>query len=140
MLVKLRQTLKEKFEKSKEYTTKAQQEKNRLENKKVVDRTRSMIIWNIILSLTLKLPVSSYSFINIFIYIFKSNPDNSSNHPLIQRFIVKLCVNSSLCDFIFVSTAFLYLIYISIQFFFYKHYDKKLSKSYKSMFQAKKSS
>ena len=70
MIVKLRQTLNEKLEKSKEYTTKTQQEKSRLENETVLNKTRSMIIWNISLNLLLKLPATSYSIIYLYsVYI-----------------------------------------------------------------------
>ena len=135
MIVKLRQTLNEKLEKSKEYSSKAQQEKKRIENETAIDKTRSMIIWNISLNLVLKLPAISYSIFHLYNIILKSN---FLNHPRFTRFIMSMCVDGHLCRVLFQFPDFLYLFYISIQIFFYKHYDKKFSSSYDKIFHNKK--
>ena len=139
MIVKLRQTLNEKLEKSKEYSSKAQQEKKRIENEKALDKTRSMIIWNISLSLLLKLPATSYSFIHLYYAIYRLNPENFLKHPGFARFYMVTCSDQFLCNAISQFANFPYLVFISIQLFFYKHYDKKFSQSYDRLFRDKKS-
>ena len=139
MIVKLRETLNEKLEKSKEYSSKVQQEKRSVENETAIDKTRSMIIWNISLNLILKLPAISYSIFHLYFIIFKSNPNNYMNYPRFSRFVMRICVEGKLCSVIFQFADFLYLFYISIQLFFYKHYDKKFSLSYDKIFHNKKS-
>ena len=139
MIVKLRQTLNEKLEKSKEYNTKDQLEKKRIENETALNRTRSMIIWNISLNLILKFPATLYSILNLCIVIFKSFFENYHNHPVFSRFIMRTLVEGYLYIFLLKFTGFLYLFYISIQLCFYKHYDKKFAQSYRNIFRLKKS-
>ena len=138
MIVKLRQTLNEKLEKAKEYSTKDQQEKKRIENETALDKTRSMIIWNISLSLLLKLPATSYSIIQLYSVIYRSNSNNFWKHPGFGWFFASICSNGYFCTTLSQFTGLLYLLYISIQFFFYKHYDKKFSQSYQNIFRGKK--
>ena len=139
MIVKLRQTLNEKLEKSKEYATKAQQEKSRLENETALNKTRSMVIWNISLNIFLKLPATSFSIIHLYFIVFRSNLDNFFKYPGFVNFFTRICINGYLCTVLSQFTNFLYLFYISIQLFFYKHYDKKFSQSYDRLFRDKKS-
>ena len=68
MIIKLRETLKEKLEKSKEFNNQAQQEKKRVESETAMENTRSMLIWNISLNLLLKLPATFFIFI-LFFYL-----------------------------------------------------------------------
>ena len=113
MIIKLRKTLKEKLEKSKEYSSKEQQEKKRKENEKAFNNARSIVIWNISLNIIFKLPAISYS-IN-YLYMRKNRISICSNN----------CI-SLLLKF----SDFFYFLYISIQFFFYIHYDKNFKKKF----------
>ena len=139
MIVKLRQTLNEKLERSKEYNSKDQQEKRRIENETAMDKTRSMIIWNISLNLLFKLPATSYSIIHLYFVIYKSNPNNFWRHPGFAKFYIRNCVDEYLCNVFSQFADFLYLFYISIQLFFYKHYDKRFYQSYENIFRGKRS-
>ena len=107
MIVKLRQTLKEKLEKSKEFNTKAQQKKKRVENETAMENTRSMIIWNVSLNLFLKLPATFYSIIYLYYILYKSNPLNFYNHPGFARFFIHICINSYFCNCLFKLADFL---------------------------------
>ena len=114
MVVKLRQTLNEKLEKSKEYSSKDQQEKKRIENEKAFINARSMVIWNISLNLLFKLPAISYK-IN-YLYMWTNG--------------ISICSEKENCiNLLLKITDFLYFLYISIQYFFYIHYDKNFKKS-----------
>ena len=115
MMVKLRQTLNEKFEKSKEFSTKSQL---KTENETALHNARSMIIMNISLSILFKFPSLFYSLIHLFYFYNRFN----------QSFFYYFCTDS--CDLLTQITDFLYIIFISIQLFFYKHYDNKLSEAF----------
>ena len=130
MIVKLRRTLNEKLEKSKEYSTKAQQEKFRKENEIALHNARSMIITNTSLNLLLKLPSFFNPIMNVIhLYYYKDHPDRVIDF---MKFYYDICTLSFLCETVKKSANLLYIIFFSIQFFFYKHFDKKFSEAFKS--------
>ena len=126
MIVKLRQTLNEKLEKSKEYSSKNQQEKNRKENENAFNNARSMVIWNTSLNILFKMPAISSTIIYLYLRTVKMNICSSN------------CTVNNINSFLLKFTDFLYFLYISIQFFFYIHYDKKFSQSFKKIISFKK--
>ena len=139
MIIKLRQTLNERFEKFKEYSTTAQQEKKKTDNETVLDNAISMVILNTILNLLLKLPASFCSLIYLWysIYLQQNIPLTWGNF-ILERFFKRYFIDANLSGFIQKLSDFLYLLSISLQFFFYKHYDKKLNSAIKKKFGSKK--
>ena len=139
MIIKLKQTLNERFEKFKEYSTVDQQEKKKKENENAIDNAISMIIWNSSLNFILKLPNSAYSllFLSYDIYRKSHDPFDVETRGL-EKFIRLVCFESKLCKMYSELTYVLYLISISVQFFFYRHYDKKLNSAIKKRFGSKK--
>ena len=139
MILKLKQTLNERFEKFKEYSTIDQQNKKKTENQTVLDNAISMVILNTSLNLLLKLPTSSYSLIYLFYNIYRQYkvPYVSENRHL-ERFFKRFCIEGNFCEMILKLSDFLYLLSISLQFVFYKHYDKKLNSAIKKKFGPKK--
>ena len=127
MIFKLRQTLKDQLEKSKEYNTKVQQEKKKIENENVLHNARSMIILNNSLNFLLKLP-SSFSSIYHLIYIYFLK--NVRYDTRFLQFFDNVCQDAHFCDMLFQLADSLFFIFISVQFFFYKHYDKKFAQSF----------
>ena len=134
MIVKLRQTLNEKLEKSKEHDTIAQQEKKSFENEAALDNVRSMIIWNTSLNFVLKLPASLYSFFQLCYTVYKSDPENLYTHPAFFRFFNNICYDGYVCSVFLQFSNFLYFFNISIQLFFVKRFDKNFSKSFNRIF------
>ena len=136
MIVKLRQTLNEMLEKSKSYNTKTQQEAKKKDSENAMSNARSMIIWNTSLNLLLKSPSAFYSLIYFYRAFIRSN---LLNHPIFLNFFRHVCVDSDFCNMIVLLSDFLYFVCISIQLFFYKHYDKKFSQSFRRIFANNKS-
>ena len=131
LIVKLRQTLNEMLEKAKVYSTKAQQEAKNKENENVMNNARSMIIWNTSLNLILKLPSALYSFFYLYAHVLKPN---INDHLVFFDFFFYVCIEADFCNMFIQLSDFLYFICISIQLFFYKHYDKKFAQSFKKVF------
>jgi hypothetical protein len=139
MIVKLKQTLKERLENFKAYSTIAQQEKKKTDNETVLDNAISMVILNTSINLLLKLPTSFYSFIYLYYGIYRQYNVVYSSDRNFERFIKRICIDSDFCEMLLKLSEFLYLISISIQLFFYKHYDKKFHIASKRKFGSKKS-
>ena len=137
MVRKLRETLNEKLEKSKEYSTKEQNDKRKSENESVINNAIFMVILNTVVGILLKLPTCIYSLIFMYYNIYKINYLNYWIHAGFGRFFKYVCLDSSFCDAISVIANFLYLLYISIQFFFYKRFDKKFKNSFEKRFYSK---
>ena len=139
MIIKLKQTLNERLENFKSYSTIAQQEKKKTDNENVMDNAISMVILNTSLNLLLKLPESLYSLIYLWygIYLHYNDPFVWENRVL-ERFFKLVCLTSQFCGMLQRLSDFLYLLSISLQFFFYKHYDKKLNSAIKKRFTSKK--
>ena len=139
MIIKLRHTLNERLENVKAYSTTAQQEKKKTDNENVLDNAISMVILNTTLNLILKLPASLYSLIYLWysIYLHKNVPFLWENVTL-ERFFKRFCISAKFCGMLLQLSDFLYLLSISLQFFFYKHYDKKLNSAIKKKFGSKK--
>lgn len=129
MIVKLRQTLKEQMEKSKELYTKVQYEKKLNDNETALNNARSMIILNTSLNFLLKVPSSLYSFIHIFYIYYWLNTSRNYINETFTKLYYEVCINAYLCDMLIQLTDFLYFLFISIQLFFYRHYDRKISES-----------
>ena len=142
MIVKLQQTLSEKLEKSKAYSSKAQQETKRKENETALNNARSMIIWNTFLNLLLKFPSALYS---IFYLYFVNDSRNLTmmnddiNYSKFRSFYLNICIKADFCKMYLELSDVLYFLCVSIQLFFYKHYDKNFSKCLKTIFVEKKS-
>ena len=126
MIVKLRHTLNEMLEKAKSYGTKVQQEAKKKESENALNNARSMIIWNTTLNFLFKLPSALYSLFYLYYAITKSN---ILNHPIFSNFYRHFCIDGEICNMIITLSEFLYFLCISIQLFFYKHFDKKFAQS-----------
>ena len=139
MIIKLKQTLNERFEKFKEYSTADQLEKKKTENENVFDNAISMVILNTTLNLLLKLPASLYSLIYLWYsyYLIHNIPFVWENFTL-ERFFKRYFIDANLSGLLLKLSQFLYLLSISLQFVFYKHYDKKLNSAIKKKFGSKK--
>ena len=133
MIVKLRRTLREKFEKAKVYSTLEQQEKRISDNESVVNNVIAMVILNTTFNVALKLPTASYSFIYLFYSISRLLPPLASSASFVS-FFNRFCIGASFCDMLFQLAGFLYLLSISVPFFFYKHYDKKFNVAFRRRF------
>ena len=139
MVLRLRRTLSERLESLKAYSTIAQQEKKRSENESVVDNALSMVIANTTLNLLLKTPFAVYSFIYLFNSAFRMDKFIGGENGMIDGFFNRVCVDAGLCRMILKVADLLYVICISVQFFFYRHYDKKLNAAVKKRFGSEKS-
>ena len=139
MIVKLRQTLNEKFENFKAFSSTSQQEKKKTDNENVLDNAISMVILNTSLNLFFKLPATLYSLIYLCysIYLHYNVPFVWESF-VFERFFKLVCINANFCDMLQNLSDFLYLLSISLQFVFYKHYDKKLNSAIKKKFGSKK--
>ena len=139
MVVKLKQTLNERLEKFKAYSTTAQQEKKKSDNENVLNNAISMVIFNTTLNLLLKLPTALYSMIYLFYGIYRQHINYSvSENRNWNKFYMRVCIDAYLCEMFLKLSEFLYLLSISLQFLFYKHYDKKLNSAFKKIFEFKK--
>ena len=139
MIIKLKQTLNERFEKFKEYSTIDQQEKKKRENENAIDNAISMVIWNSSLNLILKLPNLLYSLLFLCYDIYRKSHDILDVETRgFEKFFKLICFESKVCKMYIELTYVLYLLSISIQFFFYRHYDKKLNSAIKKKFGSKK--
>ena len=135
MIIKLKQTLNERFEKFKEYSTTAQQEKKKTEKENVLDNAISMVILNTTLNLLLKLPASLYSLIYLwYSYYLQHNIPFVWENFTLERFFKLYFIDANLSGLLIKLSQFLYLLSISLQFVFYKHYDKKLNSAIKKKF------
>lgn len=130
MVVKLRQTLNEKLENTKEYITKEQQEKRQTESELAMDNAIFMVILNTIVSVLLKLPTCVYSLIFMYYNIYKLNGYYMYYNPRFGIFFKLICMESYFCDMLLTMANFLYLLHISIQFFFFKRFDKKFKTAF----------
>lgn len=123
------------MEKARTYSTQTQLEAKNKENENVMKNARSMIIWNTSLNLTLKLPSALYSLFYLYAQISQYYSDN---HLLFLYFYHHVCIDANYCNMYIKLSDSLYFICISIQLFFYKHYDKKFAQSFKRIFEDKK--
>ena len=138
MIVKLRQTLNERFENFKAYSTTAQQEKKKTDNETVLDNAISMVILNSSLNLLLKLPATLYSLIYLwYSYYLQHNVPLVWENRTLERFFKLIYIEGNFRGLLLKLSDFLYLLSISLQFFFYKHYDKKLNSAIKKKFGSK---
>ena len=98
-----------------------------------------MVILNSSLNLFLKLPATLYSLIYLWYsyYLQHSIPFVSENFTL-ERFFKRYFIDADLSGLLLKLSEFLYLLSISLQFVFYKHYDKKLNSAIKKKFSTKK--
>ena len=136
MIVKLRQTLNERIEKAKTYSTQTQLEAKNQENENAMNNAKSMIIWNTTLNLAFKLPTTIYS---LFYLYYSINISNEKDHLILNYFYRFICIDADFCSMFLQLSNFLYFLCISIQLFFYKHYDKKFSRSFNMILVNKKS-
>ena len=136
LIVKLRQTLNDMLEKAKKYSTKAQLEAKDKESENAFSNARSMIIWNTSLNLILKIPSALYSLFYLYYSIYISN---EKENLILNYFYRNICIDADFCNMFFQLSNFLYFLCISIQLFFYKHYDKKFSRSFNMILVDKKS-
>ena len=136
MVIELRRILNERLEKSKQFNTKEQQEKKQTENETVLNNTISMVIINTVVGVLLKFPLCLYSLIFMYYRInrFKHYRSSLIMKPGFPYFIEHVCVESYLCEMFLTLADFLYLLHISIQFFFYIRFDKKFKIAFKRIF------
>lgn len=138
MVIELRKILNERLEKSKAFNTKEQQEKKQTENESVLNNAISMVILNTVVGVLFKFPTCLYSLIFMYYEInrFKHYHQLSSFilKPGFTYFIEHVCVESYLCEMVLTLADFLYLLHISIQFFFYIRFDKKFKVAFKRVF------
>ena len=139
MVIKLRKTLNDRLEKSIEYNSKEQQEKKQTENESVLNNAISMVILNTVVGVLLKFPTCVYSLVFMNFIIKNKEASNLSNNPRLAFFMQHFCEDFYFCDMFFTLTDFLYLLYISIQVFFYIRFDKKFKIALKRLFTVKES-
>ena len=138
MIVKLRQTLNEKFEKAKVYSTKDQQEKKKKENETAVNKAISMVILNTALNIIFKVPSLIYSIIDFYESIYRLDYNYFLFHGGFGRFYMGFCNYAYFCHMFLRFSDILFLISISIQLFFFVHFDKKFKFSFYRIFFPKK--
>ena len=138
MVVKLKQTLNEKLEKSKAYISKDQQEKKEKENETVLDDAVYMVILNSVVGTLLKLPLFLYSLIYFYYSIYRMNDLNFLNHPGFGRFYTRFCIDAYFCDMFHTLADFMYSLLISIHFFVSKRFDRKFRAAFERAFYSKK--
>ena len=139
MVVKLKQTLNERLENFNACSTTAQQEKKKTDNESVLNNAISMVIFNTTLNLLLKLPSALYSMIYLYYGIYRQYIAYLSRENRIWgRFYKRICIDAYFCSMLLKLSNFLFLLSISLQFFFYKHYDKNLNSAIKKIFESKK--
>ena len=140
LIIKLKQQVmfNERFEKFKEYnkTKTSQQEKKKTENDNVLGNTISVLILNTTLNLILKLPLSLYSLICLWYSYYLIH--NTWENFTLEIFFKRYFIDADLSGLLLKLSEFLYLLFISIQFVFYKHYDKDLNSAIKKQFGFKK--
>ena len=138
MVVTLRETLKTKFEKLKSMYSKDDQEKKRIENETVVNNAISMVVLNSSTSFLLKSPIFFYSLLMLVVNIYKINDYFLLKHPKFNLFYNYYCFEVRICEMSLQIFDFLYLLSITIPFFFYKHFDKKIKCAFEKKFSRKK--
>ena len=138
MVLTLRQTLQTKLEKLKSMYSKDDQEKKRIENETVVNNAISMVVLNSSTSFLLKSPFFVYSLLMLILNIYKINDRYLGKHPIFYRFYYYYCLEIRFCEMSLDLFDFLYLLSISIPFFFYKHFDKKINCAFERKFSSKK--
>ena len=97
--------------------------------------SRLAFLHNTSLNLLLKCPSALYSLIYLCFAIVKLHSQNLVvDFPRFIHFYIDIYIESNLCKMLLKLSDFLYFLCISIQLFFYKHYDKKFSLSFKNTF------
>lgn len=99
-----------------------------------------MVICNTSLNLILKLPSSLYSLFYLYFHFEKSYMNtaiSNSNHLLSEYIFFDVCIDAHVCEMFIKLSDFLYLLCISIQLFFYKHFDKKFDQCLKRILDKK---
>lgn len=134
MVVTLRETLKEKLEKLKSMYSKDDQEKKRIENETAVNNAISMVVFNSSTSFLLKSPFCVYSILMLVVNIYKINDRFIFKHPVLFRFYMYYCYDVHICEMSLQLFDLLYLLSISIPFFFYRHFDKKIKNAFKKKY------
>ena len=137
IVVKLKQTLNEKLEKSKAYSSKDQLEKKKKENEAALDNAVYMVILNSVIGTFLKLPLFLYSLIYFCYSIYRMDKFSQLNHPAFGRFY-RYCIEVFFCDMLHTLADFMYSLLISIHFFVYKRFDKKFKAGFETAFYSKK--
>ena len=138
MIVKLRQTLNEKFEKAKAYSTKDQQEKKKKENETAVNKAISMVILNTALNILFKVPSLIYSIFNFYESIYRIDYTYLLLHGGFGRFYIAFCHDANFCHMFLRLSDLLFFISISIQLFFFVHFDKKFKITFYRIYFPKK--
>ena len=134
MVIKLRETLKAKLERLKSMYSKDDQEKKRIENETAVNNAISMVALNSSISFLLKSPICAYSLLMLVFNIEKINDIYILKHPFFYRFYNYYCIQVRICGMSLHFFDFLYLLSITIPFFFYKHFDKKIKCAFERKF------
>lgn len=125
MLVKLRETLNAKLDKTKSMCSKEDQEKKRIEYETVINNAVSMVVVNTTIGFLLKFPACAYSILMLVYNILKIYDEDFSSHQTFARFYLFYCVDASVCEMFLHLSDFLYLISLSIPLFLYNCFDKK---------------
>jgi hypothetical protein len=131
MIVKLRETLIANFERGKSLHSKDQLEKKMNENESVINKAIWMVVLNTSLGFLLKLPACVYSIVMLVDHIYKNKDIFFTDHYLFARFYMRFCIDAGFCDMFLQLSNFLYLVSISIGFFFYLHFDKNIKMAFK---------
>lgn len=134
MVVKLRQTLNEKWEKSKAYSSKDQIEKKKLENENVINKVTLMVILNTAIGVLFKMPSLIYSIIGFYYSIYRLDQSVLFSHPDFGRFFIRFCSDAYFCRMFLHLANLLYMISISTQFIFFIHFDKKFKNAFNRNF------
>ena len=125
MLVRLRSTVNESIERIKSMgSNEKQMEKKKSELEETINKSIRMVIVNTSIGLIFKLPLVFLPLVNAFANFYYKDTDTRYRNIAFDRFYTQL-FDTDVYLLIQDITELLFLITISIQYFIYKHFDKK---------------
>jgi hypothetical protein len=141
LLVKLKQVMREKEEKFNDQIDQVK-EKIKRENQESEKRVLNMIILNSIVNVTLKVPITITSLNDVRllfnIRIIFDTPESGFRQwysfPYTMNYF---CSYDRICEIFKSFGNFLYLIALSLGFFFFKYFDKRFDSAYRFIFNLK---
>lgn len=130
----LRETIREREKKKSMIASMMKGQKN-ADTEDPVSKTAKMVILNTLSAILLKAPISFISIYDIFIFIsfFSTHTIYFKNNPFFFTYL-HICSYDLVCYFFYSFANTLFLLSISINYFFYFIFDKKFNASYKQLF------
>lgn len=134
LVVKLKQTLNEKLEKAKSYSSEVQFEKKKKENEKVIQKVILMVILNTSFGIFLKLPTLTFSILDLVFFIYRLDPKYAIIDPNFGKFFARYCRDAHFCRMFSHLADLLFMISLSIQLFFFINFDNKFRMFFNRIF------